>query len=125
MPNMASKFADISDELWDRVQWLLPTPPVRRHHKGGRPPTPDRVVLSGILYRLRTGCQWEAIAKEFGSGQYLLSNIQEMTAGSRVRADASRNGPLLGRQSRVGMGLDLARQRPHKSAKRGPHRPQL
>jgi hypothetical protein len=25
-------------------------------------------VLSGILYRLRTGCQWEAIPKEFGSG---------------------------------------------------------
>jgi putative transposase len=43
-------------------------PPVRRNHKGGRPPTPDRVVLSGILYRLRTGCQWEAIPKEFGSG---------------------------------------------------------
>ena len=47
MLNMESKFADISDELWDRVQWLLPTPPVRRNHKGGRPPTPDRVVLSG------------------------------------------------------------------------------
>jgi hypothetical protein len=31
----------------DRVQWLLPTPPVRRNHKGGHPPTPDRVVLSG------------------------------------------------------------------------------
>jgi transposase len=61
MLNMESTFADISDELWDRVQWLLPTPPVRRNHKGGRPPTPDRVVLSGILYRLRTGCQWEAI----------------------------------------------------------------
>jgi transposase len=57
---MESKFADISDELWDRVQWLLPTPPVRRNHKGGRPPTPDRVALSGILYRRRTGCQWEA-----------------------------------------------------------------
>ena len=24
--------------------------------------------MSGILYRLRTGCQWDAIPKEFGSG---------------------------------------------------------
>jgi len=68
MLNLESKFAGISDEFWDRVQWLLPTPPVRRNHKGGCPPTPDRVVLSGILYRLRTGCQWEAIPKELGSG---------------------------------------------------------
>src|SRR5919108_2386162 len=51
--------------------------------------------------------------------QYLLSTIQEMAAGSRVRADASRDAPLLRRQSRVGMGLDLARQRQHQSAKRG------
>jgi len=24
--------------------------------------------MSGILFRLRTGCQWDAIPKEFGSG---------------------------------------------------------
>ena len=94
MLNMESKFAGISDELLDRVQWLLPTPPVRPNHKGGRPPTPGRVVLSGILYRLRTDCQWEAIPREFGNGSTCYRR-QEMAAGSRVRADASRNAPLL------------------------------
>ena len=44
-------------------------------------PTPDRVVLSGILYRLRTGCQWEAIPKEFGSGS---TCVDDSGNGSRL-----------------------------------------
>lgn len=27
-----------------------------------------RVVMAGILYRLRTGCQWKALPNDFGSG---------------------------------------------------------
>jgi transposase len=61
---MQASFASIPDELWERVEkWI----PKRKHSQGGRPPKPDRVVMEGIVYRLRTGCQWDAIPAEFGS----------------------------------------------------------
>ena len=40
----------------------------RRSPRGGRPPVDDREAFAGIVYRLRTGCHWDAIASEFGSG---------------------------------------------------------
>lgn len=46
-------------------QWL---PERRRSPRGGRPPVDDRKAFAGIVYRLRTGCQWDAIPSEFGSG---------------------------------------------------------
>lgn len=63
---MKSEFTEIPDDLWERVKpWL---PAYRRSPLGGRPPISDRRVLAGIIYRLRTGCQWDAIPSEFGSG---------------------------------------------------------
>lgn len=37
----------IPDELWDRIEPLLPR--IRRSRKGGRPPVPFRRVLDGIF----------------------------------------------------------------------------
>src|SRR5690348_12053675 len=34
----------------------------------GRPVVPFRQVMDGILYVLRTGCQWKALPREYGSG---------------------------------------------------------
>ena len=34
----------------------------------GRPVVSFRKVLEGILYVLRTGCQWKMLPKEYGSG---------------------------------------------------------
>lgn len=35
--------------------------------RGGRPPTKDmRVVLNGIFYRNKSGCQWRMLPKDFG-----------------------------------------------------------
>jgi transposase len=46
--------------------------PKRRKLKmGGRPPLPWRAVIDGIFYVLRTGCQWKAVPKVFGSGSSL------------------------------------------------------
>ena len=63
---MDPKYRTVPDELWRVVEPLLP--PERPKPKGGRPRVPDRVVLAGILYRLRTGCQWKALPGEFSSG---------------------------------------------------------
>ena len=76
---MQSDFAEIPDELWQRIERWIP----RRRHikgpKGGRPPVPDRVAMRGILYRLRTGCQWDAIPAEFGSRSTCYRRFVEWT----------------------------------------------
>lgn len=57
----------VPDELWDRLEPLLPQRE-RRFRYPGRKPLPDRQVLSGILYVLHTGIQWEYLPKELGFG---------------------------------------------------------
>ena len=56
----------VSDELWARVEVLLP--PEKPRPKGGRPPIPARAVLGGIIFVLRTGIPWEYLPSELGAG---------------------------------------------------------
>lgn len=60
---------DRPDDLWERIEPLLPKKK-RRFRYPGRPPVPDRQVLCGTLYVLHTDIQWEHLPKEpgFGSG---------------------------------------------------------
>jgi putative transposase len=58
---------EVSDELWARIEPILledapPPPPA----KGGRPRTDWRQVFNGIIFRMRTGCQWNRLPKQFG-----------------------------------------------------------
>ncbi|SDP69150.1 Putative transposase of IS4/5 family [Streptomyces sp. cf386] len=57
----------MSDELWDRLEPLLPQRE-RRFRNPGRKPLPDREVLCGILYVLPTGIQWEYLPRKLGFG---------------------------------------------------------
>lgn len=75
---MQADFASIPDELWDRITvWI---PQHRRDPRGGRKRVADRKAMAGILYRLRTGCQWDAIPKEFGSGSTCYRRFVEWQA---------------------------------------------
>ena len=56
----------VSDALWNEVEWLLPPVPARP--RGGRPRVPDRAVLAGIVFVLRTGTPWELLPPEMGCG---------------------------------------------------------
>jgi transposase len=56
----------LPDELWEAIEPLLP--PERPKPKGGRPPVPDRKALTGILFVLKTGIQWEDLPQEMGCG---------------------------------------------------------
>ena len=67
----------VSDDLWERAEPLLPKYRVTR--VGGRPRVDRRQVLDGILYVLRTGCQWKAAPAEFGSSSTLHRYFQEWT----------------------------------------------
>ena len=58
----------VSDELWSRIEPLLPPPLPPRTSKGGRPPVPNRACLTGILFVLKTGIAWEDLPQEMNCG---------------------------------------------------------
>jgi transposase len=76
--SMASQPWEVSDELWQRLEPLLPRKP-RRFRYPGRRPLDDRRVLSGILFVLGTGVGWERLPQELGFGS-------GMTCWRRLRA---------------------------------------
>lgn len=51
----------VSDELWKEIEPLLPKRPPRDFSVGGRPRVADRRAMNGILFVLKTGCQWNAL----------------------------------------------------------------
>ena len=62
---MAKQILD--DELWQIIEPLLPKK-TRRWRYPGRKPLPDREVLTGILFVLKTGIAWEDLPQEMGCG---------------------------------------------------------
>jgi transposase len=70
-----SKFHEIPDSLWERLEPLLPK--YKISSEGGRPRLPLRNVAKGIFYVLLTGCQWKAMPREFGSGSAIHGYFQE------------------------------------------------
>src|SRR5580765_6423280 len=57
----------VPDELWERIEPLIPK--VRRRYRyPGRKRLDDRKVLTGILFVLRTGIPWEYLPQEMGCG---------------------------------------------------------
>lgn len=65
----------IPDGLWRRIEGFLPKYP--KSTWGARPRLDLRKVMDGIFYVLRTGCQWKAVPREFGSGSTLHRYFQE------------------------------------------------
>ena len=57
----------VPDELWTRIEPLLPVVPRRADHPGRRR-LDDRKVLCGILFVLYTGIPWEFLPQELGFG---------------------------------------------------------
>ena len=72
----------VSDELWNKVGPLVPIPrrePGRQYQRkagAGRRPMPARQVFSAIVYVLRTGIQWKALPREFGSASAVHQYFQ-------------------------------------------------
>lgn len=56
-----SKYA-VSDRFWAAFSRVLPKRVNTHRFGGGRPRRSDRDCLSGILFVLRTGCQWNALS---------------------------------------------------------------
>jgi putative transposase len=62
LPDQAASTFLVSDELWAKIQQLLPVHENPRRFGGGRPRRSDRDCLNAILFHLRTGCQWKALS---------------------------------------------------------------
>src|SRR2546425_11232202 len=72
----------VSDELWKRIEPLLPKVE-RRFRFPGRKRLPDRQALQGILFVLHTGIAWRHLPLElgFGSGSTCYRRLDEGQKG--------------------------------------------
>ena len=74
---------EVTDEFWKRVEPLVPSrerltdKSYVRKAGGGRKPKAPRLVFEGIVYVLRTGCQWKAIPDRFGSASAIHARFLE------------------------------------------------
>ncbi len=82
---MRTKPWTLSDEFWEIVKDEIPqrkrdtNREYKRKPGGGRKAADPRKVLEGILYVLRTGCQWNAVPREYGSSSSLHRYFQLWT----------------------------------------------
>jgi len=73
----------ISDAFWTKVEPLIPVVSraegrqYLRKPGGGRKPMPSRQIFSAIVYVLRTGCQWKALPREYGSASAVHLHFQK------------------------------------------------
>jgi transposase len=65
----------IPDELWDEIVSVLPKE--KPGNTVGRPIVPFRKVMDGVMFILRTGCQWKMRPSEYGSGSTCHRRFQE------------------------------------------------
>jgi putative transposase len=65
----------VSDELWEKVEPLIP--PAPSHAKGGRPRMDNRRAFEAMVYVLRTGIQWNALPREMGASSTVHARFQE------------------------------------------------
>ena len=66
------------EELWSIIQIILneDDPPAAT----GRPRTGQREALDGIIYQLRTGCQWNQLPEQFGDDSSVHRTLQRWVA---------------------------------------------
>lgn len=66
------------DQLWTYVEHVLTEldPPKVE----GRPRADQRAILNGIIFRLRSGCQWNLLPKQFGDDSTIHRTFQKWIA---------------------------------------------
>ena len=68
----------VPDGVWERVAVLIGKydPPKAT----GRKRSDERAALDGVIYRMRTGCQWGALPREFGDDSSVHRAMQRWVA---------------------------------------------
>jgi putative transposase len=118
---------EIPDCLWDCLQPILD-----EHYpqaETGRPRVDLRPVLNGIVFRMRTGCQWNQLPAQFGSDstvhrwfqRFCEDGLFEAVWGHFVEACGELAGvhwdwqSADGRMGKARFGGEKGRQKPHRS----------
>ncbi len=57
--------SDLTDEQWALIEPFLPRSKSGTR-RGGRPPCDRRGIVNGIMYLVRSGCQWRMLPRDFG-----------------------------------------------------------
>src|SRR5262249_60624628 len=86
---------DFTDEQWQRVQPLLPSPKSGTA-KGGRPAADTRAVLDAIFYHVRGGQAWRMLPHDFPPWQTVYTRFRPWRAGGRLgggHATPAEGGP--------------------------------
>ena len=77
---------EVTDELWARIEPLIPKHANNHPRGGGRKRVDDRKVFNAILFVARTGCQWKALdATKICSGSTAHLRFQEWTKAGLFR----------------------------------------
>jgi transposase len=67
------------------AQWLVIKPLIPEAKKGGRPRTTEiREVLNGIFYRLKNGCTWENLPKDFPKNKTVYDYYQKWSVDGTI-----------------------------------------
>ena len=69
---------EVDDELWNIIQDILSEldPPAAT----GCPRIDQRQALNGLIFRMRSGCQWTQLPKEFGDDSSVHRTMQRWIA---------------------------------------------
>jgi transposase len=110
----------LSDEAWVALEPHLP--------KGlpGKPRVDDRVVISGILHVLKTGCRWRDVPAEYGPPTTVYNRYHRWArrrVWQKIFAKMAAAGAVVPDE----LSLDSTHVKAHRSAhgsKRGPGRKQ-
>ena len=100
----------VDDELWSLIEPLLPARAPCNRQYARHKPTPDRAVLSGIVFVLRSGIAWNLLPQERGCGSG-MARWQRLVAWQKagvwqrihetLRAELRRRGAINLRRSIV------------------------
>lgn len=122
----------ISDDLWEKIEPLVPKPVNPHPRGGGRKRVCYRKVINGILFVLRTGCQWKALdATGIVSGSTAHARFQEweragvflefwaqgLLAFDEMHGIDWKWQSMDGAMTKAPLGGEKNRQKPHRSRK--------
>jgi putative transposase len=65
---------EVNDDLWILIDALIQE--FDPAAETGRPRTDPRAALNGIIYQMRTGCQWNHLPREFGDDSSVHRQLQ-------------------------------------------------
>src|SRR6201993_3659219 len=122
---------EVPDALWERVLPILqefwPTQRTGRHHADWRR------ALNGIIFRMRSGCQWEQLPRKFGPKSTVHDWFQRWCQGGvmqRIWAELAKECDELGavhwrwqaadgRLGKARFGGEKGGEKPHGSGEKG------